>query len=56
MSPTAHTPEAEPGADRRAQRRQRQSEAAAKRERRYARLAMQPNEMLVRRRGCGCCD
>ncbi|WP_156175073.1 MULTISPECIES: hypothetical protein [unclassified Leucobacter] len=39
-----------------AKRTDRIDEAAAKRAERYSRLVMQPNEMLVRRRGCGCCD
>lgn len=56
MTPSERIPETDPRTDRSAKRASRIDEAAAKRERRYARLAMQPNEMLVRRRGCGCCD
>ena len=52
----AHSPETGAGTDRSAKRADRIDEAATKRAERYSHLVMQPNEMLVRRRGCGCCD
>ncbi|WP_158234904.1 MULTISPECIES: hypothetical protein [unclassified Leucobacter] len=55
MNPSARSSESST-TDRSAKRDERVATAAARRERRYSRLVMQPNEMLVRRRGCGCCD
>ena len=51
MNLPAHSPETGAGTDRSAKRADRIDEAAAKRAERYSRLVM-----LVRRRGCGCCD